>query len=121
MQHRLSIDDKDLTYLAGMFIIEMDNDDFRNSVLDKKGNIDGFWIEKRISFLAITKEERNQKYSLCGLYYPHSKEMKSEEMVEYINRDRDRHYRLLNPDEVKAIQEYKLNCINKYGDSEREK
>ena len=111
MQKRLFIDKYDISNLGGQMIVEIDDNDFSNSII-QDGNIDSFWIEKRIAIITIVKEDKKNKYMLAGIFYPKSQVLSIDELVEKINsEDRDRHYRLLTAEEVKLVAEYNLERL----------
>jgi len=121
MQNRLFVDIHDISELRGQFIIQINNDDFSNTIV-KNGEVDSFWIEKRISQVVIAKEKRKSLYMLSGIFYPHSSLLSLEELVEKINSiGEDRHYRLMSALEVKLMVDYNLERITKYENSSRER
>lgn len=119
MQNRLFIDKHDINTLTGMYIIEIDNDDFRDSIIEN-GKIDSFWIEKRISQVIQTNEKEN-KWILSGFYYPHGRSLTKEELIKTINsNDRKRHFRLLKLKELKLACKEFIKLSKKYAKSSRE-
>jgi len=99
MQSILKIEEKDIKKVNGLFVVEIDNNDYSDSIIKNK-KIDSFWIEKRISHIVSI----NDKWILAGFYYPHSKELSVQDFVKKINSEfSSRHYRLLSNKEINLV------------------
>jgi hypothetical protein len=115
MQKILKINKDDIKHLVGRYIILVNNDDFRETIINN-GKVDSFFIEKRISKVVVTKDtNRKDGYILSGFFYPHSSFLNKDELVFEINNAYDkRHYRLLTPKEVYATYKSFTKWMNKY-------
>lgn len=88
---KLTITKKDIQYLNGKFIVQIDSKDPDTTIMD--GNW-GFWKEKRISLVA--------DQNLVGFYYIHNSFDTPEAFLEYFNNygDGKRFHRLLTAREL---------------------
>jgi hypothetical protein len=115
MQKILKITKEDIKHLNGRYIILVNNDDFRETIINN-GEVDSFFIEKRISKVVVTRDTNHKEgYILSGFFYPHSDYLDKDGLVSEINNAHDkRHYRLLTPKEVCATYESFTNWMSKY-------
>lgn len=105
----------DLPSIKGRYIICLNNNEHINDLSGSDSKYcDGFYIEKRISMIVEVPSTYSFDFKRMGLkpsglrrycfvtkYYPHSKVLTAEEVVEKFNNPRDdRYYRLMTEDEV---------------------
>jgi len=111
MQKVLRIDRHDVDAMVGKFIVSIDDEDFNNDII-VNDEVDLYWVEKRISQVALISEKESQ-YLLVGFFYPHSKPLTIDELVEEINKGIEgRHYRFMTLREL----ELSYSCREKIGD-----
>jgi len=103
MQIILQVDEKSLSRLVGRYLVEVNDDDFRSSILED-GDITFFHVEKRVSSIV---DIGDGEYILAGVYYPHSKRLISKDMISRINKPtKGRHMRLMSVAEITALHRW---------------
>ena len=119
MQQILRLDKYDRDTVRGLYIIQINNDDYANNILKDDGTVDSFWVEKRVSVISVLNEDSN-KFCLIGIYYNHSELIDFDELVELVNdTSGDRHYRMMSVAEITAVMKFRLGKIEEHGDGER--
>lgn len=82
---------EDLPSLNFRYVVQINNHAHEPMIFNCSNP--GFWIEKRLAFISCHNSESCYMH---GCYYDTSHKMTSEELVERLNRNDSRYYRLLN-------------------------
>lgn len=115
---RQLITEKDVNNIVGRWVVEIDNTLERENFKLTESKNDGFWLEKRISFVGTIysidgaphiKLERKKSFIIMnGIYYTHGV-YTPEEFVEYFNNGykskKERFCRLLTNKELDWLNE----------------
>jgi hypothetical protein len=85
---------EDLPLLNFRYVVQLNNHDTQDCIFDSGNTM--FWVEKRIRFVSVNPDG----CYLLGMYYTNHEKLSKDRLVQILNGNEKRYYRLLNSKEL---------------------